>query len=461
MKYKSFIHCEISKREFEAKLLLSAIASTKGIDVYLGNILGLKIKKIPRFSIFHHKDCAPSPLNLNLFKKLKKKNIFISCQDEEGGIEEKKVFFSKPPVGFFYYRYGNKSIKLVDAIFTWSNYDYINLIKRFKKYKNKIFRTGNPRADIWSKKLEKFYPNKGTRKYLLINSHTGGIVLNKTFKEILNITKNAFYIRDKKGFEIHKKHWFQEYSNRTKYFHRLSNTVIEISKRFPKEKILFRPHPQENSDQWKYMFKDRKNIEVSKYNSSTYWMYRAKVLIQNGCYTSIEAANLGLDIVTYIPKEIKMHVKSFTGGLGDKCQNEKQLFKSIKNILYKKNNIYYKKLKGKNFKLVNDRFDFPKNELNSEKIVKIWLNLLKQKKIQNNYIDEFMFKTYIFIKNLKHKVFNFNSSPKVFIEEDRKFEDINYNDVSEKIISLNKILNTDKKIKFKVINKQLLKIYTD
>ena len=86
MKNKVFIHYEISKREFDAKLLLSAVACTKNQEVYLGNITGLKTKMLPSYSIFHHKDSAPSPLNLNLFNKLKKKNIFISRQDEEGGI---------------------------------------------------------------------------------------------------------------------------------------------------------------------------------------------------------------------------------------------------------------------------------------------------------------------------------------------------------------------------------------
>ena len=71
MKNKAFIHYEISKREFDAKLLLSAIACTKNIDVYLGNITGLKTNMLPSYSIFHHKDSAPSPLNLSLFTKLK------------------------------------------------------------------------------------------------------------------------------------------------------------------------------------------------------------------------------------------------------------------------------------------------------------------------------------------------------------------------------------------------------
>ena len=91
--------------------------------------------------------------------------------------------------------------------------------------------------------------------------------------------------------------------------------IKNLSKKFPKEKIVVRPHPVENLQKWEFMFKGFKNVIVSKENTSTYWMHRAKVVIQNGCYTSIEAANLGIDILTYVPNEIKKHVKSFTASL--------------------------------------------------------------------------------------------------------------------------------------------------
>ena len=81
--------------------------------------------------------------------------------------------------------------------------------------------------------------------------------------------------------------------------------IKNLSKKFPKEKIVVRPHPVENLQKWEFMFKGFKNVIVSKENTSTYWMHRAKVVIQNGCYTSIEAANLGIDILTYVPNEIK------------------------------------------------------------------------------------------------------------------------------------------------------------
>ena len=186
---KIYIHCEITKREFEAKLLLSTIAANNNFEVYMGNIEGLEKNIHLPSGLLHFTSCTPAKRILDLFKRLKRKKFIITAQDEEGGVEEIKNFFSKPPVGIFYYRFSNKSLKYVDAIFSWSNFDYDNLIKRFSKYKKKIFNTGNPRADMWSKILKKSYFNKNEKnqKYILINSHTDGPASNKRLIENLKI----------------------------------------------------------------------------------------------------------------------------------------------------------------------------------------------------------------------------------------------------------------------------------
>ena len=137
MKTKIFIHCA-NKKRICAKLLLATLAADKNYDVYLGNITGLENKVSLPTGIFHHTSCVPSKSILSLFKRLKEKNFLITSQDEEGGVEETKNFFSKPPKGTFYYRYGSPSFKLVDAVFTWSNFDFKNIIKKFQNIKQKF-----------------------------------------------------------------------------------------------------------------------------------------------------------------------------------------------------------------------------------------------------------------------------------------------------------------------------------
>ena len=96
------------------------------------------------------------------------------------------------------------------------------------------------------KKYKSFYSSKNDAKYILINSHTGGITLNKDFNEIFDISHNAFFLKNQKTYELYKKSWFEEHCNRTKYFYNLTNMIKNLSKKFPKEKIVVRPHPVEN-----------------------------------------------------------------------------------------------------------------------------------------------------------------------------------------------------------------------
>jgi surface carbohydrate biosynthesis protein len=334
----------------------------------LGNITGLESKVNLPSGIFHYTSCVPQKSVIDLFKRLKSKNFFISCQDEEGGVEEIKEFFTKPPKGNFYYRFGQKSLKLVDAIFSWSNFDYENLILRFSKYKKKIFNTGNPRVDMWSKNLTNFYNDKNnSKKFILINSSLIGPTSNKTMLENLEIMKKSFYDNSTFKFERDKIYYFDEFIAYTKFLKVFHNSIIKLAKTFKKQKFIFRPHPTESLELWKFFFRDYKNILVTKEHSSTYWMHKSKILIHCGCYTSIEASNLGLDIITYVPRELKKYAKPFPASLGLYCTSEKNLAKLINNILNSKSKKKYQYQKLKNFNKVNSRFHFPSKKLNAQK----------------------------------------------------------------------------------------------
>ena len=76
---------------------------------------------------------------------------------------------------------------------------------------------------------------------------------------------------------------------------------------------------------------------------------------------------------------------------------------------------------------------------------------------QYNLFQELFFKNYINIKKIKYNLYKLFFKPK--LDLDRKFQDISLDDVSIKIKILNKLLDREKKIKFKLINNQLIKFY--
>ena len=140
-----------------------------------------------------------------------------------------------------------------------------------------------------------------------------------------------------------------------------------------------------------------------------------------------------------------------------KCKTDNELFSTVNKFLKNENKLEYIKIKKKNFKLVNERFDFPKEQSNSQKIVTVWQKMTSKSEDQYNLFQELFFKNYINIKKIKYNLYKLFFKPK--LDLDRKFQDISLDDVSIKIKILNKLLDREKKIKFKLINNQLIKFY--
>ena len=44
-------------------------------------------------------------------------------------------------------------MSLVDKNFTWGDFDYKEWSKKYKKFSNKIIKTGTPRFDLWRKEI--------------------------------------------------------------------------------------------------------------------------------------------------------------------------------------------------------------------------------------------------------------------------------------------------------------------
>ena len=59
-------------------------------------------------------------------------------------------------------RYSQKTLSIVDKIFTFGEYDTNFLLKQYPKFKSKIVNTGSPRFDFY----KPFYSKKKKKKNL-------------------------------------------------------------------------------------------------------------------------------------------------------------------------------------------------------------------------------------------------------------------------------------------------------
>jgi len=80
--------------------------------------------------------------------------------------------------------------------------------------------------------------------------------------------------------------------------------VDSISRHYKDEIIVLRPHPMEDISIYKFFLKDNPNIIVTNEGPVDSWIRLAKVVLQYGCTTAIQADFARKPVITFIPKSI-------------------------------------------------------------------------------------------------------------------------------------------------------------
>ena len=141
-----YLNVEIAARELDSKLLLAVLAASKGHEVVIsgiGEILNtLKMKALAP-GIVHTKSLTPSKKKIDKHQVIIETGSKITSIDEEAGIDE--ISYDQ----FAKDRYSDLTIEQSSAVFGWGDED-VNTLKRiYSKNRNKIYKTGSPRVDLW------------------------------------------------------------------------------------------------------------------------------------------------------------------------------------------------------------------------------------------------------------------------------------------------------------------------
>ena len=383
-----YIVVEVKKREFVPKFLLSLEAALSNHTVYVGNITQLLMKDILKPGLLHHKSITPTLDRQNLLKKLKKKKFIVSSLDEEvGGVSIDAKEYVK-------IRYGNKTVKLTDQIFTWGKFDYKNLSNTYRTHKKKIINTGNPRVDLWRKDFQKFY-GKRKKKIILYSSNYNFFFGNLSLIDQYRKKKLLGYF--KRGEK--EKFWLHRVKKEAVILEKLITTLKNLSKKFPKKHFVFRPHPDENSDNWETIFEDCKNIEVNNSHNLSEVMNDAELVLHNGCTGGLESAIRQIPTICYVPVKNMSSGHPIANKVSDLATSERQLIKKIEKIFrnnYKHN--FNKTVK----KEILFRYENLDNTLPAyKKITKNW-NKCDRPELNHNNSD-YTFKKFFLKKRLKKK----------------------------------------------------------
>ena len=453
-----YIHIEVSARELDSKLLLATLAAARGHEVLVSDMevveKGLIRGWLPP-GVFHTKSLTPSKIKIDRHEALIRSGSKITSIDEEAGlIRQGYENFSKQ-------RYSDRSIDQASAVFTWGEDDFETLKKNFKKYSNKIHKTGSPRIDLCKPSMFEYWnkpKNIPEKPYLLVVSNMA-ICDSRPFSEIVKSQRvGGYYDRDQ---ELLRKQLMRKSSD---YFKAM--VFIEAIKYLSKNNngydIVFRPHPTEKVEFWKVLMEGISNLHIIQEGSINSWIYNSFAVMHHGCTTAIETSVSNKPVISYAPPELKGHVLHYNlpNELGYYINSKEDLLKKVNSLSYESNQRFSKKNYQHLFSQISKKV-YVDDELAANKIIKIWESITNNeisKSINLVKLRFFILKMKInglignILKTLSLKRFgNFGTQ-----SDDPKFPQLDINEISKKVSKLKTILKVDKKIECKLVSKRTI-----
>ena len=291
---------ENQTREFDAKLLLSAVAAERGIPAFVGchAQIGGGMHRFPR-GIYFGK--AVSPGSLRLFDIVKQLGHGLVAWDEEALVYQSRDTYLRRKTA-------PQTIAATGALFAWGE-DNAENWRTSPGYRGQpLFTTGNPRADLLRTDVRGFFDGQAAAlrqqygDFVLINSNFAGTNLFYTA-----VSQRRLDLLAKLGpvdvEEAKRGTWDDPkmIAYRHAMFAAFRELVPQLARRLPHLTIVVRPHPSENEEPWRQAAAGLPNVRVVFEGSVIPWLIAARATIQNGCTTAVESFLLDRPAIAYAP----------------------------------------------------------------------------------------------------------------------------------------------------------------
>lgn len=298
MKFKIlFFPIESTSRELESRLYLASKIKENypNVLIIIGEQQLIRIlSSIVKGALYFgkHLFSKPSFSDDKFYHRLKKIGSKIIYLHEEGVFPgdfkswEKSLDRMMKPDLF----------KKDDTLLLWSEWQKIYLEKKYQ-LNCKVLVVGHFRFDLYKQESYRKFHNQ---KYdYLINtsfSYSNHLQGNKF---IFGGTNPSFNFKS----EDTKYEYFNRYIDQRYNQSILEKLAIQIALNNPKNLIKFRPHPSENVEYYRVLFKQLPNIFVDNSSSINDDLKQASKVVQIGCTTSIEAFLMNKPVFTFKKKK--------------------------------------------------------------------------------------------------------------------------------------------------------------
>lgn len=99
---------------------------------------------------------------------------------------------------------------------------------------------------------------------------------------------------------------YENFSQEGVLLHHMVGLVAQLAVEHPEQRIVVRPHPAENPDFYRGVFKLLPNVLIGDWGDVGSWIRRSRCLVHNGCTTAIQASIAQKPVITFVPADSRM-----------------------------------------------------------------------------------------------------------------------------------------------------------
>lgn len=313
---------ETINREIDFKLVLAALLSGKKNKIYIGqhNFLNSLMDQFKN-GLYIGKNVFPrSAANEKgeTINKIKSRGFKVIYLHEEGAVFKgdpnnwKETLNRQYNTGFFDQN---------DVVCNWGKFQNQHDISRADHLNIQV--TGHPRFDLYKPKWKAYFEietsdiKKKYGDYILINGNYG----------LYNHGRGASYVFSKEAnYDVDNPVSRMDRVSFIKFSGMQCLSMIELTHQlalnYKHKNFIYRPHPSENHEFYKDIFRGVPNIFVNHDGPVSTWILGAEAIIHDGCTTALEAAIAEKPVINYktvfnedadiwLPNQLGVRAESF------------------------------------------------------------------------------------------------------------------------------------------------------
>ena len=288
---------EMASRELDSRLLLAAIAASRGFEVVLGQKWLIE-RNIEYMTPGVYLSKTLTVRDAKMLKRAKEAGYITAAIDEEipGLVVHDRKFWWV----------SRAAIDATDLIFLPGTYNSTAFASVFGLGEGRVRRAANPRWDLLRSELRSVFADEVAdlrRRYgdfILVNSNLGATNSKKgDAKQMIQGLIDQGKVDPNDTELLRDLDHVVEMERQNRKF--LIELIPLLAQRFPNQRIILRPHPSEVVENWRQWLVGCPGVEVVREGAAVPWILASHVLVHTNCTTGVEAIALDKPSVCLMP----------------------------------------------------------------------------------------------------------------------------------------------------------------